>query len=408
MTSRGFDAEIGGELRPGWQIAAGYTFARTKDKSTGGPSSSITPKHLLKLPTAYALPGSQGAWKIGDSAHLQSRHPVEGTLYDAGGNEAGRYHFAQGAHAVWNAMVQYRIDPRWTLQLNVDNVFDRVHYQAVGYATGGNFHGTPRNAVRALRATFRAPAARRPLSCPLRGHCGGPTMAAFASAGACRMNAATPQTLTIDFVSDVSCPWCAIGLHALEQAAGRLQGEVALDLRFQPFELNPQMGPAGQDIGEHLMEKYGATPEQSEQTRAAITQRGAELGFTFNMGQRSRIYNTFDAHRLLHWAGEEGAPGSQAALKHALFRAYFTEGLNPGDHAVLLHLAGEVGLDVERARAVLASDEFADAVREREAFFQQHGIHSVPAVIVNQRHLIQGGQPVEVFEQALRQIAAQG
>ena len=156
------------------------------------------------------------------------------------------------------------------------------------------------------------------------------------------------------------------------------------------------------------MEKYGATPEQSQQTRAAITQRGAELGFTFNMGQRSRIYNTFDAHRLLHWAEEEGAPGSQAALKHALFRAYFTEGLNPGDHAVLLRLAGEVGLDVERARAVLASDEFAEAVREREAFFQQHGIHSVPAVIVNQRHLIQGGQPVEVFEQALRQIAAGG
>ncbi len=217
---------------------------------------------------------------------------------------------------------------------------------------------------------------------------------------------ASPTRLQIDFVSDVSCPWCAIGLHALEQAAGRLEGQVALDLHFQPFELNPQMGPEGQDIGEHLMEKYGATPAQSQQTRDAITQRGAELGFAFRMDQRSRIYNTFDAHRLLHWAGEEGAPGSQAALKHALFGAYFTEGLNPGDHAVLLRLAGEVGLDVERARTVLESDEFAEAVREREAFFQRHGIHSVPAVIVNQRHLIQGGQPVEVFEQALRQIAA--
>ncbi len=219
---------------------------------------------------------------------------------------------------------------------------------------------------------------------------------------------AAPRSLKVDFVSDVSCPWCIIGLQALEQAAGRLKDEVALDLHFQPFELNPHMGPEGQDIAEHLQEKYGATPEQSQQNRDAITQRGAALGFPFRMDQRSRIYNTFDAHRLLHWAGEEGAAGAQAALKHALFTAYFTEGHNPGDHGVLLRLAGTVGLDVERARAVLASDEFADAVREREAFYQQHGIHSVPAIIINERHLIQGGQPVEVFEQALRQIAAQG
>jgi len=222
------------------------------------------------------------------------------------------------------------------------------------------------------------------------------------------MTTATPTTLKIDFVSDVSCPWCAIGLNALEQAAGRLQGEVALDVHFQPFELNPQMGPEGQDIAEHLFEKYGATPEQSQANRDAITERGAALGFTFNMGQRGRIYNTFDAHRLLHWAGEEGAAGQQQALKHALFKAYFTDGQNPGSHDLLLRLAGDVGLDVERARAVLASEAFGDAVREQEAFYQQNGIHSVPAVIINGRHLIQGGQPVEVFEQALRKIAAQG
>ena len=219
------------------------------------------------------------------------------------------------------------------------------------------------------------------------------------------MTATTPATLTIDFVSDVSCPWCAIGLHALEQAAARLAGEVALDLRLQPFELNPDMGPEGQDIGEHLMQKYGATPEQSLQTREAIAARGAQLGFTFNMDKRGRIYNTFDAHRLLHWLEEEGAPGQQRALKHALFKAYFTDGENPGDHAVLLRLVRELGLDEARAAAVLGSDEFACTVREREAFYQGHGIQSVPAVIVNGRHLIQGGQPVEVFEQALRQIA---
>lgn len=215
-----------------------------------------------------------------------------------------------------------------------------------------------------------------------------------------------PVTLKIDFVSDVSCPWCVIGLKSLQQAAERLQGQVALDLHFQPFELNAQMAPEGQDMAEHLMEKYGATPEQSQQNRDAITQRGAALGFTFNMGQRSRIYNTFDAHRLLHWAGQEGAQGQQLALKMALFSAYFTHGQGPADHAVLLRAAESAGLNVERARQVLDSDMFADEVREREAFYQQHGIHSVPAVIINDRHLIQGGQPVEVFEQALRQLAA--
>ncbi|CAN7386456.1 DsbA family oxidoreductase [Acidovorax sp. LjRoot117] len=213
-----------------------------------------------------------------------------------------------------------------------------------------------------------------------------------------------PTTLKIDFVSDVSCPWCIIGLQSLEQAADRLKDEVALDLHFQPFELNPQMGPEGQDIGEHLQEKYGATPAQSQKNREAIAARGAELGFTFSMDKRSRIYNTFDAHRLLHWAEEQGV---QPALKKALFKAYFTDGQDPSNHEVLARVAGEVGLDVAEARALLASDRFTDEVREREQLYLQSGIHSVPAIIINERHLIQGGQPVEVFEQALRQIAAQ-
>ena len=215
---------------------------------------------------------------------------------------------------------------------------------------------------------------------------------------------AMPQTLKIDFVSDISCPWCAIGLQSLQKAAAALEGAVALDLHFQPFELNPAMGPEGQDIGEHLQEKYGATPEQSQRTREAIAARGAELGFVFRMDRRGRIYNTFDAHRLLHWAEEQGR---QLALKQALFTAYFTEGENPGSHEVLVRLAREVGLDADAAREVLESDRFADAVREREQFYQRQGIHSVPAVIVNDRHLIQGGQPPEVFEQALRQIATE-
>jgi len=212
--------------------------------------------------------------------------------------------------------------------------------------------------------------------------------------------------ITIDFVSDVSCPWCAIALHALEQAAERLKDHVTLDWHFQPFELNPHMDGQGQNLQAHLHEKYGSTPEQFRQIHADIAARGAALGFTFDIDRRERIYNTFDAHRLLHWADTEGAPGQQKALKHALFSAYFTEGRNPGDHDVLLHLVEQVGLDVPRARAVLQSGEFADTVRAREAFYQDHGIRSVPAIIINQRHLIQGGQPVQAFEQALRQAAA--
>lgn len=212
--------------------------------------------------------------------------------------------------------------------------------------------------------------------------------------------------LEIDFVSDVSCPWCVIGLQALEQAAQRLAAELRLEWHFQPFELNPGMGPEGQNLFEHLQQKYGASIPELRKTHESIAARGAVLGFVFSP-QRERIYNTFDAHRLLHWAGHEGVPGAQKALKQALFKAYFTDGLNPGDPAVLERLASGAGLDAAHAREVLASGAYAAEVREREAFYQGQGIHSVPAVIVNGRHLIQGGQPVEVFEQALRKIATE-
>ena len=210
------------------------------------------------------------------------------------------------------------------------------------------------------------------------------------------------QTLKIDFVSDVSCPWCAVGLASLQTALDRVAPDVKVDITFQPFELNPNMVPEGEDTTEHLRNKYGSSPEQAAAIRETIRSRGAELGFTFNMDKRSRIYNTFDAHRLLHWAEEKGV---QAQLKHALFKAYFTDGQDPSDHEVLVRVAGEVGLDAAEARALLASDRYASEVREREQFYLQSGIHSVPAIIINERHLISGGQPVEVFEQALRQLA---
>ena len=208
--------------------------------------------------------------------------------------------------------------------------------------------------------------------------------------------------MKIDFVSDIACPWCAVGLGALEAALIRVGDDIQADLVFQPFELNPHMPPEGEDTQEHLAKKYGSTAAQSAVIRETITARGAEVGFAFNLGHRTRIYNTFDAHRLLHWAQLEGR---QRALKKALLQAYFTDGKNPSDSQVLVAVAQSVGLNGEQAKAILSSDLYASEVRLQEQLYQSKGIHSVPAIIVNDTHLISGGQPVEVFEKALRQIA---
>ena len=211
--------------------------------------------------------------------------------------------------------------------------------------------------------------------------------------------------MKIDFVSDIACPWCAVGLNALEIALKNIGGDIPVELHFQPFELNPQMSPEGEDAVAYLSAKYGISAEQIARNQAAIRERGAAVGFSF--GTRARVWNTFDAHRLLHWAGEEGPQGAQRSLKHALLQAYHGQGQNPSDAEVLLGAAISAGLDAARARAVLGSDEFSAEVRQAEAFWQQAGMRSVPSVVVNDRHLIQGGQPPEVFEQALRQIAAE-
>ena len=208
--------------------------------------------------------------------------------------------------------------------------------------------------------------------------------------------------MRIDFVSDVACPWCAVGLNGLERALERLGDEVPVDLHFQPFELNPDMGPEGRDVVEYLSQKYGKSPADIAATQATIRDRGAAVGFAF--GPRTRTWNTFDAHRLLYWAGEQG---HQRELKHALLTAYHGEGRNPSAPDVLLDCAVQVGLDADAAREVIGSQRYADEVRAQERHFQQLGIHSVPSVIIDGKHLIQGGQPPEAFEQALRQIAAQ-
>ena len=213
-----------------------------------------------------------------------------------------------------------------------------------------------------------------------------------------------PNPIKIDFVSDVACPWCAIGLKSLEAAMARVGEGLQVELHFQPFELNPQMAAEGEDTTEHLVRKYGMTAEQVAQNGEGIRARGESLGFEFRMDRRRRMLNTFDAHRLLHWAGLSGQE-TQVALKHALLRAYFTEGGDVSSADVLVTLAEEAGLDGMRARKVLASGEYADAVRAQERFYQEQGITAVPSVIFNDRHLLQGGQPVETFENALRQLS---
>ena len=208
-----------------------------------------------------------------------------------------------------------------------------------------------------------------------------------------------------DFVSDVVCPWCIVGLGALEQALASASDVIDAEIHFHPFELNPNMPPEGQNIGEHVAQKYGATPEQSGKNREMIRERAAEVGFTMNTGKDSRIYNTFDAHRLLNWAGLEGR---QSQLKHALFEAYFTHGQNPGDYDVLVAAAEKAGLDPVEARDVLEKGRFEKAVRVAEEAWRGEGVSAVPTIVINDKYLITGGQPAAVFERALRRIAAEG
>jgi predicted DsbA family dithiol-disulfide isomerase len=210
------------------------------------------------------------------------------------------------------------------------------------------------------------------------------------------------QSLTIDFVSDIACPWCAIGLSSLQLALAQLGETVDAQINVHPFELNPQMGPGGEAIVDYLGKKYGRTPQQIAQAQDMIRERGASVGFEF--GPRTYVYNTFDAHRLIHWAGTQG---QQLPLKLALLRAYHSEGKDPSDHDVLIEAAQSVGLDAAQAREVLQSGEYADEVRAQERDNQEMGIQSVPAIIFNRRHLMTGGQPVEAFVQGIHQILSE-
>jgi predicted DsbA family dithiol-disulfide isomerase len=211
------------------------------------------------------------------------------------------------------------------------------------------------------------------------------------------------KLLKIDFVSDVACPWCAVALNSLEKALHNAADVVQAQIRFHPFELNPDMPAAGANIDEYLGARYGGDAAQMAGMRETVRNRAAEVGLALNQSGSSRLYNTFDAHRLLHWAEESG---HQRELKHALFRANFTDNANVSDHAVLVAVAASAGLDAQAAREVLASGRYADEVRAAEQLWLSRGIHAVPGIVIDDNWLISGGHPPEAFEEALRQVAA--
>ena len=208
------------------------------------------------------------------------------------------------------------------------------------------------------------------------------------------------KTIKIDFVSDVSCPWCVIGLGNLDAALKRVEGEVVADIHFQPFELNPNLPPEGESRFDNVARKYGIGREQAIANRERQRGLAAQVGFDMVTTNESRFYNTFDAHRLLHWAGIEGR---QEELKRALLTAYHGKMQNPGDHGVLVAAAVSAGLDGDAAREVLTSGRYAAEVRDAEEKWQRAGISGVPAVVINDRYLISGAQPPEAFEQAIRE-----
>jgi len=212
------------------------------------------------------------------------------------------------------------------------------------------------------------------------------------------------STIKIDYVSDVACPWCAVGLGNLNQAMAALSERVNFEVHFRPFELNPNMAQGGQDAIEHLTEKYGLTVEQVKINQANIRTKALVAGFEFHPDGRKRVYNTFHAHRLLYWAAKDHGLQKQAALKKELLITYFCLAVNLDDHANVLDAVKRAGLDIARAQQILEGEEFSKEVRDEEATYTNAGIHSVPAIILNDRYLLQGAQAPQSFINAFEKI----
>jgi predicted DsbA family dithiol-disulfide isomerase len=210
--------------------------------------------------------------------------------------------------------------------------------------------------------------------------------------------------IKIDFVSDIACPWCAVGLGNMNNAIATLKDRVQFEVHFRAFELNPQMPKGGQEVIEHLTQKYGISPEQAKSNQVHIREKAIEAGFDFHPEGRKWVYNTFDAHRLLFWAAWEIGLERQFSLKTELLKTYFCLAVNLDDQQNLLDAVVRAGLDPTRAKQVLDSGEFAQDVREEERHYQNLGIHSVPSVIINDQYLVQGAQPPESFVGVLNQL----
>lgn len=208
------------------------------------------------------------------------------------------------------------------------------------------------------------------------------------------------QPLRIDIVSDVVCPWCIVGYRQLAEALEASGTEH--EIHWHPFELNPEMPVEGQNLGEHIAEKYGATREQSQENRARLSDIGSGLGFAFNFSDDMRMYNTFNAHQLIHWADTQDRGH---ALKQALFVAYFTDRRDLSDPEVLVEVARETGLDATEARAVLDDQRYAQDVRQAESFWVQQGISGVPAMVFDRKHLVTGAQGIDNYTSILAQLA---
>ena len=214
-------------------------------------------------------------------------------------------------------------------------------------------------------------------------------------------------TIKIDFVSDVACPWCAVGLGELQAALKQIGDRADIELHFKPFELNPQMPVGGQEAIEHLTQKYGLSETQVQANQAQIRERAAAVGFQFHPEGRKRVYNTFDCHRLLHWAKKEYDSDAQLKLKRELLNTYFCLAVNLDEQENLLNAVERAGLDRKLAKAVLDQGDFAQEVRESESMYTKAGISSVPSVILNDQYLIQGAQPASSFVSALEQLIAE-
>jgi predicted DsbA family dithiol-disulfide isomerase len=210
--------------------------------------------------------------------------------------------------------------------------------------------------------------------------------------------------IQIDIVSDIACPWCAIGYARLEQAMKQLGADYEFTVQWRAFELNPYHNGEGEPILPALAKKYGRSEQEMRAAQSNMMAIAKDLGVNFEKLQERLTANTFDAHRLVKWAGEQG---QQTAMKQALFEAYFGKALNVSDRDVLLGCVETVGLDAAQAGKVLDSDKFADAVRQDEETYQKAGVSSVPAFIINRKYLISGAQDAEVLVKAMQDISAE-